>query len=338
MMVATAIGLAQGGHLDNAEQLAQEIHDRALATDDPWLRPRGVSALGLTALIRGLPQTATRYLRIAVGSLYGFDAMFLRYNLSFLARAAALAGLVGEARSALDAPSEAPSLPLFQAEWEIAEAAVLAAEGQLARAGGHALGAARRAASLGQWAIVGIAAGDAARYTGAPEAARLIATAAEQVDDPLLGLVAAYAKARAASDGAELSAVSAHLEDIGTILLAAEASYAAAQSHRAARDNRRAAAAAERATALHGRCENAVIPWVAGFQAEQVLTRRERHIALLAAAGRRDAEIAEDAQISIRTVQNHLAQAYRKLGVASRRDLPDALALPPTAATKRPVR
>jgi DNA-binding CsgD family transcriptional regulator len=328
-MVATAIGLAQGGRLEDAEQLAQQMHDRALATDDPWLGPRGASALGWTAFTRGLPQTATRYLRIAVGSLYGFDTMFLRYNLSFLARAAALAGFIDEARSALDAPPDSPRLPLFQAEWEIAEAAVLAADGHLTRASSHALGAAHRAASLGQWAIVGVAAGDAARYTGAPDAARLVATAAAQVDDPLLGLVAVYARARASSDGPELSAVSAHLEDLGTILLAAEASYAAAQSHRAGRDNRRAAVAAERATALHGRCENAVIPWVAGFQAEQILTRRERHIALLAAAGRRDAEIAEDAQISIRTVQNHLAQAYRKLGVASRRDLPDALARPP---------
>ena len=100
----------------------------------------------------------------------------------------------------------------------------------------------------------------------------------------------------------------------------------AARAYRAAGDGRAAAAANLRATTLHGRCENASIPWVAGFQSSETLTRREQQTALLAAASNSDSAIAIELEISVRTVQNHLARAYRKLGVTNRRDLPDGLA------------
>ncbi len=131
IMVAATIGLSAVGRVDEAEQIAQEIYDRALAEDDEWLRPRGASALGVVALVRGRPRTATRFLRITVASLNQLDRQYLRYNLSFLARGAALAGFVDEARQALLAASDSPRFPLFQADWMIAEAAVLAAEGTL---------------------------------------------------------------------------------------------------------------------------------------------------------------------------------------------------------------
>lgn len=55
------------------------------------------------------------------------------------------------------------------------------------------------------------------------------------------------------------------------------------------------------------------------------LTRREREIAALAAGGSRNAEIAAQLHVSIRTVETHLQKVYRKLGVSNRRDLADAL-------------
>ncbi len=48
-------------------------------------------------------------------------------------------------------------------------------------------------------------------------------------------------------------------------------------------------------------------------------------MALLAAAGRADAAIAAELAISVRTVQNHLASVYSKLGLRNRRELPEAL-------------
>lgn len=57
-----------------------------------------------------------------------------------------------------------------------------------------------------------------------------------------------------------------------------------------------------------------------------LLSPRELEVARLAAARLRSREIAENCGLSVRTVDNHLARVYRKLGVSGRDDLPDALA------------
>jgi DNA-binding CsgD family transcriptional regulator len=56
------------------------------------------------------------------------------------------------------------------------------------------------------------------------------------------------------------------------------------------------------------------------------LTPSERSVAELAAAGRTNREIADQLVLSVRTVESHLAAAYRKLGVRSRVELVTALA------------
>ena len=56
------------------------------------------------------------------------------------------------------------------------------------------------------------------------------------------------------------------------------------------------------------------------------LTRREREIAVLVAEGRTSREVADACFVSARTVDNHLAKIYDKLGVRSRVELRDALA------------
>jgi DNA-binding CsgD family transcriptional regulator len=51
------------------------------------------------------------------------------------------------------------------------------------------------------------------------------------------------------------------------------------------------------------------------------LSGREREIAELVAAGRRNQEIAEALFLSVRTVEGHLGRVYRKLDVSSRTQL-----------------
>jgi DNA-binding CsgD family transcriptional regulator len=45
----------------------------------------------------------------------------------------------------------------------------------------------------------------------------------------------------------------------------------------------------------------------------------------LAARGKPNRQIAEELFVTQRTVEFHLGHAFRKLGIASRRELPDAL-------------
>lgn len=59
------------------------------------------------------------------------------------------------------------------------------------------------------------------------------------------------------------------------------------------------------------------------------LTPSERSVADLAAAGQSNREIANQLVLSVRTVESHLASAYRKLGVRSRAQLVSALAREP---------
>ena len=51
------------------------------------------------------------------------------------------------------------------------------------------------------------------------------------------------------------------------------------------------------------------------------LTNREREIALLAADGLTTRVIAERLYLSARTVDNHLARIYTKLGISNRSEL-----------------
>jgi DNA-binding CsgD family transcriptional regulator/tetratricopeptide (TPR) repeat protein len=66
-----------------------------------------------------------------------------------------------------------------------------------------------------------------------------------------------------------------------------------------------------------------------GVSASEALTPQEREIAMLAAAGLTNKQIAERLYLSHRTVGAHLHRAYRKLGITTRVALRDALAVVP---------
>jgi DNA-binding NarL/FixJ family response regulator len=55
------------------------------------------------------------------------------------------------------------------------------------------------------------------------------------------------------------------------------------------------------------------------------LTQREMQVAQLVALGRRNAEIAHELSISVRTVETHLQHIYAKLNIRSRTELARAI-------------
>src|SRR5262245_40714992 len=61
------------------------------------------------------------------------------------------------------------------------------------------------------------------------------------------------------------------------------------------------------------------------------LTPSERRIAALAAEGLSNREIAQSLFVTLRTVEMHLSNAFRKLDISSRTQLPAALAAEPAA-------
>jgi DNA-binding NarL/FixJ family response regulator len=68
--------------------------------------------------------------------------------------------------------------------------------------------------------------------------------------------------------------------------------------------------------------------------AREELTPHEHRVALLVAAGRTNPEVAAELYVTRKTVEHHLSQIYRKLGLRSRTELARELAgeLPPRSA------
>ncbi|MGA9309619.1 MAG: helix-turn-helix transcriptional regulator, partial [Pseudonocardiaceae bacterium] len=134
-------------------------------------------------------------------------------------------------------------------------------------------------------------------------------------------IAAAHAAALAADDGAALHAASVQLEEMGALLLAADAAAQAATAH--ARHQRRgsAQAATTRAHRLAQACEGACTPALAALAAPLPLTQREREIVTLAAGGLSNRQIAERLVLSVRTVEGHLYRACAKLGASDRAGL-----------------
>ncbi|MFF5249044.1 LuxR C-terminal-related transcriptional regulator [Streptosporangium sp. NPDC000095] len=144
-----------------------------------------------------------------------------------------------------------------------------------------------------------------------------LADLADRADGDLAPLLARHARALAGRDGEALDKVARGLADLGLALYAAEAFAHAALVH----DDRRASQSSRnRAAALAGTCQGARSSALVNLALPK-LTARQRQIVSLAAAGLTNRQIAEQLTVSIRTVANHLCDAYARLGSSDRADL-----------------
>jgi DNA-binding CsgD family transcriptional regulator len=313
--------LLDGGEFDRAEQRALRMRAQAAADNDQFTGPRSEYCLARIELARGRPATALRGFRRCLAALTPFDQAFLRHISSMLARAAAVLGELDTARQVLAGCADAPRMKTYEPEFELAEAALLAADLRMAEAADHAAWAAGMAGDHHQWNVALAGYHDAARY-GAPRAVLApLRAAAARVDGTFARCLVEHATALAGRDPAALDEAARRFEAQGACLLAAEAAAEAALVHTALEQPRPARASSARAALLRARCEGAVSPWLAGAGLAVPLTARERQIAALAAGGGSDAAIADRLGISVRTVQTHLARVYTKLGINRRTEI-----------------
>ena len=172
--------------------------------------------------------------------------------------------------------------------------------------------ATRQGAVLMAWSFVT----DAGRWGDPKLAAAALDELGLTPSSPAARARAADVVARASGDPAALAAAAAQQLRVGFLRHAAELA-ALARAAGGNRDVIRAVAAVEAGL------ERAAVPGTGGGRPVRhvQLTHREAEVAHLAADGRSDKEIATLLTLSIRTVQSHLAAAYRKLGVGSRADL-----------------
>jgi DNA-binding NarL/FixJ family response regulator len=315
-------GLLLGGLLDRADQAARQYRERCQDTPGPADVFTSMACAAVAAA-RGQVETAVRWHRQAIAALHGADPGGSSF--AVLVGLTGTLGMAGEATHARQALIEMtvarhPTYVYLEPNVRLAQAWVAAAEGSVSEALALARQAAEVAASQHQPAVEVFALHTAVCFGDRTVADRL-AQLATQVDGPRADAAAAHAAALAADDGAALHAASVKLEQMGALLLAADAAAQAATVH--ARHNRRgsAHAAATRAHQLAQACEGARTPALTALAAPLPLTHREREIVTLAAGGLSNREIAQRLVVSVRTVENHLYRASTKLGTTDRAEL-----------------
>jgi DNA-binding CsgD family transcriptional regulator len=327
---ATVIALVTAGRLAEAEDAL------ASALGDPMRRPAldaGTLALlrGRLALAQGRPATARRALGEAALAHDRSDPLGRApWVLALLAEAHALLGDTAAARAALEGRPAAFDNNRLAADARRAVVWVMAIEGDVAGAADRALALADEAAAEGYTGFELVHLVEAVRLGALGVAGRLVEVAG-RVEGPLARAHAEMAPALVTGDGAGLDAAADRFAALGTMLPAAEAATRAARAHRRAGALRHARASADRAQELREHCEGAWTPALAGGSALDDLTPREREVVLLAGRGLSSRAVADRFGVSVRTIDNQLGRAYRKLGITSRAELSSLLdaALPP---------
>jgi DNA-binding NarL/FixJ family response regulator len=328
LRVWRCLALGFAGRFDESLSSGQAVYERAVGIGAESGLGMSAWGLGFTARLQGTAVSAARWLAEAVSHLREVDTFGqLSFALGELAQAEALLGNLKAAEAALEAAESARinSSRMDEYPLGLARAWVAAARGETSAAIGHALETARITGEIGQHFFRALALHDALRLgeTGVIEE---LEDLVEIVDGALMDGLVEHARAVRSRDATAFAAVSSSFEACGAVLYAAEAAAEAADAYSEegrADSARREGARARRLLLL---CEGATTPLLAGLELPE-LSRREREVASLAAAGLSNAQIAERLTLSVRTVENHLHTGYGKLGVGARAELPAALGI-----------
>lgn len=311
----------QEGQLEQAENLIRANYTQWVPGYDDVTLGMAAFGLGNMQLLRGRPASALKELREAAACLHraGLDGTFAWV----LAATAVAEARLGDSGGAAETLARARRMPIAERrsrgrlDFVLADVFIRAAVGDSTGAARLALGHADdfRELPVHQARLL-----HTAMQLGAPatKVAPLLARSAAACSSPLAALLAEHAAMVQAEDAHGLDRVSQQLERFGLRLEAAEASATAAMLLRSGPAADRARA---RAARLAAECEGVALTQLSESEKIPVLTRREREVAHLAAAGLSSPAIAERLVVSVRTVESHLYQVFAKLGVRHREEI-----------------
>lgn len=318
---------ANAGRIPQALERVRTEHERTVA-DGGAVAGLWASMRGHVELLAGNLRTARTVASDAVSVTRGEDPLgHGGLTLADQALATALLGDHDEAQRLLDELVHRPDASSPRVALGIGRVAAWtrALSGDRDGAVGLALDAASASADAGYHAWALHAAHDAVRLGAAPAARdHLDRSSQGLVDAVLLELLVEHGRVSAARDRGGLVRVGEALLAGGARLLGAEALAEAAAVADGDGDPRGAtllrrhvvAADVDAAWTLRGN----------GTPAD--LTARQREVARLVRAGRSNRQVADELQLSISTVENHLAAVYRKLGLDGRAGLDAQLDVP----------
>lgn len=327
--VTTFTALIGSGHFDEAEGLLEAARDATRNAEPPYAHAWMCLLSGQVALHQGRCMDAIGHCRLAVDIFTRSKvAGPIAWGQAALAAAYALHGDFDAARTSLDHFDHLPESGFATSIADEARGRVQAGTGDLVAARDTLTAAAENARLRGDKVGMIRLALALSEYGCHDTALDVAADAAADYQGDLAMLTLAVLEALSGSgDPVDLENLAEECRSRGLHLLATEVWISTASAYRRAGNGRRAARAISRAGTASLLTQGARTPITEGLLASPTLTAREREVAGLAAAGVPSKTISSRLGINVRTVDNHLGNVYRKLGIGGRRELEDALDL-----------
>ncbi|MFT4009384.1 MAG: LuxR C-terminal-related transcriptional regulator [Nocardioidaceae bacterium] len=321
-LVLRYAALFRGDALPDVLAGLAEDYERALVAGDDGVRAQHGNGIAWAEMLAGdAAAAADRF--VALAAVSGMWVQTTRHWFAALRmQALAAAGRITEAKAHLAATEQVPHAPVYDVDLAMARATVLAHTGDLAAAERLLLNAADAVARTGGRALASWARYLAVTHGSVAAAALLGGRHTPGLNDGQR----AHAAALSAQDPDLLLRAAGKLAATGHRWYAATAAAQAALLGADRSDRATSAAAWSNLAGLLPDGARLVVPALQRLSTD-LLTAREREVADLAADGATDAAIAEALGISLRTVQTHLGRVFAGLGLATRRDLPQRLAL-----------
>jgi DNA-binding NarL/FixJ family response regulator len=267
----------------------------------------------LRSVASGRPEDAVRNFSAVGSDLIGIDPVGIgTWAKTFQRSMQAWAGLPG------DPPTfEARMIGEYLThERRLHEAIWMAETGRLGTARQTALEVSHDATLAGQHPTAMWAAHLATRIEPTRSAAALVESSAVHVDGDIAKHIALQAHALVDNDATQLEKSAQGFEELGMLSLAHESFVAAERAHRLRAQRSGALRCAGRASQLRDAgCRPAFDSRLSAQVEPGRLSVREREVAQAAADGLTHREIAEALGLSHRTVETHIHNVYRKLGI-----------------------